>query len=304
MTLYNKLKEFDTLLTQARSDSQKTLEYAQNELKEFTQELIGAKESALARELKGDLNALSLATQSHLERKLLELFSTNKSELIERVRESLDMQEIEAHLKQVIISEDKELLHASFKDFLKTESEDIAIKHKEELLEGLRGQVESLVRKESELIVQEVVKELDFSFLKEQPQVFYDVIINSLGELITNKLESEYLKECFKAMGSEIFSQVSSMQNLKEMELESQLHLLSLHAQNELISLEGANAWLLGVRAQSQKIEAQIELEQKNHALELLRLENAMLLEQKRKEALENGQLPQEAAKQYSYKVV
>lgn len=304
MQLYQKIQELITLNEQLQDDNTKTLEYAKDTLKSYANELIQEEEQRLATELKEDLQNQSQIVQNNLQESLRGEFIHATPALIESIKSTIDLQALQdsiiAHATQVYASS----LEASFSAYIEQNCQNLLQNHAQNLLESQKEQLRALLESQGEAIAQEIIKKLDYSFLSEQPQAFYDAIVNSIGELITRKIEQGYLQEQFMAMGSKIYKQITSLQELKEIELQSQLYLMGLSAKSELESLENALKITSELIAQENALKAQITQENAKYELENLKLQNAIKLEKERKEALENGSLPQEQITQKSYKVI
>ena len=297
MTLYKQLQDFQHQLQLLKNDNTQTMNYAKTQLNAYADEIMGAKEQEIIESVKNDFESQEQRLNTKLESLVTNALNANVESISEKLANKLNTPLIQAQALEHLKALQNPLTLKALKEYLQENAQEIQQNQKQEILQQLQSFTQSTIQENAQEITKEVIKELDFSFLSQQPQAFYDVIIHSMGEFITQKLESEWLIEVFTQMGVDIYNKVSDVTRLKEMEMESELHLLSLHTQNEIKSLENANLLILQTQ--------QKELELRQHAkLEQMRLENAILLEAKRKEALESGALPQEQITQNAYKVV
>ncbi|WP_104744058.1 hypothetical protein [Helicobacter cinaedi] len=297
MTLYKQLQDFQHQLQLLKNDNTQTMNYAKTQLNAYADEIMEAKEQEIIESVKNDFESQEQRLNAKLESLVTNALNANVESISEKLANKLNTPLIQAQALEHLKALQNPLTLKALKEYLQENAQEIQQNQKQEILQQLQSFTQSTIQENAQEITKEVIKELDFSFLLQQPQAFYDVIIHSMGEFITQKLESEWLIEVFTQMGVDIYNKVSDVTRLKEMEMESELHLLSLHTQNEIKSLENANLLILQTQ--------QKELELRQHAkLEQMRLENAILLEAKRKEALESGALPQEQITQNAYKVV
>lgn len=304
MLLYTKLQEFQNQLERLKNDNTQTYEYAQTQLRNELNELVEQESQRIGRELSEDLQQQEGVIRSHIKAYALELFNDKSPELIEQILTQLPITEISQNATDRVVENAKLDLNKAFKEYLSLNAEDLSQAHRQELLEIITQKVREAVNVNANIITQEVIKELDFSFLSKQPQVFYEVIINSMGELLTQKCENEYLQEYFKTMGKTIYDDIKDLEEIKLAEFESLAHLLSLKAQNQFQSLSQAVQLVAKAEQEELKhkqlmaqIKAQAELEQQ-------KLENAIALEAKRKELIESGAIPSDEITIKSYKVV
>ena len=297
MTLYKQLQNFQHQLQLLKNDNTQTMNYAKTQLNAYADEIMEAKEQEIIESVKNDFESQEQRLNVKLESLVTNALNANVESISEKLANKLNTPLIQAQALEHLKALQNPLTLKALKEYLQENAQEIQQNQKQEILQQIQSFTQSTIQENAQEITKEVIKELDFSFLSQQPQAFYDVIIHSMGEFITQKLESEWLIEVFTQMGVDIYNKVSDVTRLKEMEMESELHLLSLHTQNEIKSLENANLLILQTQ--------QKELELRQHAkLEQMRLENAILLEAKRKEALESGALPQEQITQNAYKVV
>lgn len=304
MLLYNKLQEFQQSLERLRDDNTKTYEYAQTQLKTELSEAISEAENRIASELLDDLNTQEKQMQERVKEYTLALFTQKSDEIVEKLTQTLPTDSIQEQVAQSLISNAEPNLNKAFKEFLDLNAQDLSQSHRQECQQIITQKVREAVNANANSITQEVIKELDFSFLSSQPQVFYEVIINSMGELLTKKCENEYLQDYFKTMGKSIYDDIADLEQLQEAEFLSQLHLVSMSGQNEYKTLCEVTQSLREQEMKEKEMQHKAIMLQKAQELELQKLENAIALEAKRKELIESGAIPSEEIAIKSYKVV
>lgn len=304
MLLYNKLQEFQQSLERLENDNTKTYEYAQKKLKTELSEALSEAENRISSELLNDLNTQEKQMQENVKEYALSLFTQKSDEIVEKLTQTLPTDSIQEQVAQSLISNAEPNLNKAFKEFLDLNAQDLSQSHRQELQEIITQKVREAVNANANSITQEVIKELDFSFLSSQPQVFYEVIINSMGELLTKKCENEYLQEYFKTMGKSIYDDIADLEQLQEAEFLSQLHLVSMSGQNEYKSLCEVIHCLQEQEMKEKEMQHKVIMLQKAQELEIQKLENAIALEAKRKELIESGAIPSDEIAIKSYKVV
>lgn len=304
MLLYNKLQEFQQSLERLENDNTKTYEYAQTQLKTELSEAISEAENRISSELLNDLNTQEKQMQERVKEYALSLFTQKSDEIVEKLTQTIPTDSIQEQVAQSLISNAEPNLNKAFKEFLDLNAQDLSQSHRQELQEIITQKVREAVNANANSITQEVIKELDFSFLSSQPQVFYEVIINSMGELLTKKCENEYLQEYFKTMGKSIYDDIADLEQLQEAEFLSQLHLVSMSGQNEYKSLCEVIHCLQEQEMKEKEMQHKVIMLQKAQELEIQKLENAIALEAKRKELIESGAIPSDEIAIKSYKVV
>lgn len=304
MLLYNKLQEFQQSLERLENDNTKTYEYAQTQLKTELSEALSEAENRISSELLNDLNTQEKQMQENVKEYALSLFTQKSDEIVEKLTQTIPTDSIQEQVVQSLISNAEPNLNKAFKEFLDLNAQDLSQSHRQELQEIITQKVREAVNANANSITQEVIKELDFSFLCSQPQVFYEVIINSMGELLTKKCENEYLQEYFKTMGKSIYDDIADLEQLQEAEFLSQLHLVSMSGQNEYKSLCEVIHCLQEQEMKEKEMQHKAIMLQKAQELEIQKLENAIALEAKRKELIESGAIPSEEIATKSYKVV
>lgn len=304
MLLYNKLQEFQQSLERLENDNTKTYEYAQTQLKTELSEAISEAENRISSELLNDLNTQEKQMQERVKEYALSLFTQKSDEIVEKLTQTIPTDSIQEQVAQSLISNAEPNLNKAFKEFLDLNAQDLSQSHRQECQQIITQKVREAVNANANSITQEVIKELDFSFLSSQPQVFYEVIINSMGELLTKKCENEYLQEYFKTMGKSIYDDIADLEQLQEAEFLSQLHLVSMSGQNEYKSLCEVIHCLQEQEMKEKEMQHKAIMLQKAQELEIQKLENAIALEAKRKELIESGAIPSEEIAIKSYKVV
>lgn len=304
MLLYNKLQEFQQSLERLENDNTKTYEYAQTQLKTELSKSVSEAEERISSELLNDLNTQEKQMQERVKEYALSLFTQKSDEIVEKLTQTIPTDSIQEQVAQSLISNAEPNLNKAFKEFLRENAQDLSQSHRQECQQIITQKVREAVNANANSITQEVIKELDFSFLSSQPQVFYEVIINSMGELLTKKCENEYLQEYFKTMGKSIYDDIADLEQLQEAEFLSQLHLVSMSGQNEYKSLCEVIHCLQEQEMKEKEMQHKAIMLQKAQELELQKLENAIALEAKRKELIESGAIPSDEIAIKSYKVV
>ncbi|GAA9403802.1 hypothetical protein BTM420_12040 [Helicobacter pylori] len=219
----------------------------------------------------------------------------NKQAISAEVKNELlsqfDKQAITNALKQELKSEIKTELDNLLSDRelqieLKQAKSEIISQTTNETTNALTSKILGILETRLNAITENVIKNLDFSFLAAQPKAFYSVINENLKEMFLKELESEILKKYINESIDNALKEAEQLKALRIAELKALCYLQ--------VTLESHKVQLL---QNALMIEADI-LNNK------MKIENEIAYNLKRKELIQNGKLEDEAFKKFIFKVV
>lgn len=199
MKLYNKIQELINESESLKQKNNEALGLAKNELSDPVNTKTKENSESLKNEFQGYLNGKLIEMPIIVKKNVKELF--NKEALTKEIHNELlsqfDKQAITNALKQELKTEVKTGLGDLLSD---SELQKRLQQAKKEIITGTTsGTINALTSKilgilESKLnaITESVIKNLDFSFLAEQPKAFYSVIDQNLKELFLKEPESDF----------------------------------------------------------------------------------------------------------------
>lgn len=300
MLLYEKLQEFHKELQRLQRDNELTSEYAKGQLLEYLNELMERKETQIIKDLSGDLESIKEGLQKGLSEYAKKLFVDNKAELIAQLANNLS-----DSLQEVIQEPITQNLKEALAQRLENDSSTIISEYLQELIQKpntlINEYLSESVKSQAPELIQERIKHIDFSFLSQQPESFYEIIIDNMGKFLQKKCEEKYLQEYFLEMGKNIYKDIVEVKDLQETHFLAQMHYANSVALNELKTFNDVLRECQKAELENQKIQSQLKQEQLKTQLENQKLENAILLAQKRKAAL---QANKEETKHKAYKVI
>ncbi|MGL2653346.1 hypothetical protein ACQJ63_07345, partial [Helicobacter pylori] len=151
---------------------------------------------------------------------------------------------------------------------------------------ALTSKILGILESQLNAITESVVKNLDFSFLKTQPRLFYSAISENLKEIFLKELESEYLQKYINSVIESYFKQTERLKLLRETELKALCYLQVVLESNKVKILQDA-----------------LILENQNMQNEL-KIQNEIAYNEKRKQLIADGRLEDEAFKHFKFKVI
>ncbi|WP_101001596.1 hypothetical protein [Helicobacter pylori] len=293
MKLFNKIQELINEIETLKQKNNEVLGLARNELSELVKTKADENLESLKNTFQGYLNGKLIEIPLIVKNDVKEL--VNKQALIAEVRNELisqfDKQEttnaLKKELKNEIKSELNTILNDSeLKNELQQAKKEIITETTNDTTNALISKILGILESKLNAITESVIKNLDFSFLREQPKAFYSVINQNLKEMFLKELESEFLKKFIKESIDNALNEEEKLKTLKIAELKA----LSF----------------LQVTIESQKV----QLLQEALMLEAQNLNNRMKIENdiaynlKRKELIAEGKLEDEAVKKFIFKVI
>ncbi len=293
MKLYNKMQELITESELLKQKNNEVLGLAKNELSELVKEKANENLESLKNTFQGYLNGQLVEMPLIIKKNVKEL--VNKQALIEEVRSELlrqfDKQAITNALKQEIKNEiksefDNLLSDIELQSELQKAKKEIVTETTNETTKALTSKILGTLESKLNAITESVVKNLDFSFLKTQPRLFYSAINENLKEMFLKELESEFLKEFIKESIDNALKEAEKFKALKIAELKALCYLQVVLESNKVKILQDA-----------------LMLENQNIQNEL-KIQNEIAYNLKRKELIQEGKLEDEAFKQFSFKVI
>ncbi|WP_104714333.1 hypothetical protein [Helicobacter cetorum] len=293
MLLYDKVQELINESKELKLKNAEVLELARNELNE----LVDNKSKENLETLKQDFNShlenefsqmpemvknnvSELVNQNEVKQEVLNalLAQFNKPEISNELKRELKF-EIKAELESLLTNEE---LQRELKLARSAIVEDTTLNTEN----ALKQQILSLLENRLPSLIESVVKNLDFSFLKSQPKAFYSVINDNLKEMFLKELESESLKSYIDNLINEYFKKAKNLEKLRESELKAFLYLQVVLETNKVKLLQDA-------------------LMQQNQILQDdLKIKNEIAYQLKRKELIKEGKLDDESFKHSRFKVV
>ncbi|GAA8184579.1 hypothetical protein HpDR37_29520 [Helicobacter pylori] len=293
MRLYNKIQELINESETLKQKNNEVLGLARNELSELVNQKSNENLESLKNTFQGYLNGELVEMPLIVKENVKEL--VNKQALTEEVRNELlslfDKQAITNALKQELKHEiksklDNLLSDRELKSELQQAKSEIVSKTTSETTNALTSKILGILETKLNAITESVVKNLDFSFLKTQPRLFYSAISENLKEMFLKELESEYLQRYINSVIESYFKQAQRLKLLRETELQALCYLQLTLESNKVKMLQDA-----------------LMLENQNKQNEL-KIQNEIAYYEKRKQLIADGQLEDESFKQFKFKVI
>ncbi len=293
MQLYNKIQEFLNTSQELKDKTANALNLAKSELSAFVEEKNKQQANELKNEIQTSITSEFLKLPVQVKTNVKEL--VNQNELTNQIHADLlsqfNKQEIQDDLKRVlkfeIKSELESLLHtAELKNAIKAAQTDILVDTIASSEQGLKEKILKILESRLDKITESVVKNLDFSFLKTQPDLFYKAIKDNLKEMFVNELKSDYLQKYINGVIDSYFKQEQNLKLLRETELKALCYLQVVLEANKVKMLQDA-----------------LMLENQNMQNEL-KIQNEIAYNEKRKQLIAEGKLENEAFKTNKFKVI
>lgn len=293
MRLYNKVQEFLNAIQTIENKNAQAIEVAKSGLNDFVEEKANQRLNEIKNELNDSVSSELLKLQKQVKTNVKEL--VNQNELTEQIHAELlnqfNKREIKDELKRELKFEIKKELEGllqttELQNELKNAQSGILLDAMASTEQGLRIKISGILERNLDKIVESVVRNLDFSFLKTQPQLFYSAIKDNLKEMFLNELKSEYLQKYINSVVEDYLKQVERLKLLRETELKALCYLQVVLESNKVKILQDA-----------------LMLENQNKQNEL-KIQNEIAYNEKRKQLIAEGKLEDEAFKQFKFKVV
>ncbi|WRA75160.1 hypothetical protein FE346_07275 [Helicobacter pylori] len=293
MKLYNKIQELIDESESLKHKNNEVLNLARNELSELVNQKANENLENLKNIFQGYLNGQLVEFPLIVKKNVKEL--VDKEALSVEVRNELlsqfDKQAITNALKQEIKNEIKSELDNLLSDRelqseIKEAKNEIITQTTSDTTNALTSKILGILESKLNAITESVVKNLDFSFLKTQPRLFYSAINENLKEMFLNELKSEYLKKYIDSVIESYFKQAERLKLLRETELQALCYLQVVLESNKVKMLQDA-----------------LMLENQNTQNEL-KIQNEIAYNEKRKQLIADGQLEDESFKQFKFKVI
>ncbi|MGL2510538.1 hypothetical protein ACOWN8_00205 [Helicobacter pylori] len=293
MKLYNKIQELISETETLKQKNNEVLGLARNELSDLVNQKSNENLESLKNTFQGYLNGKLVEMPLIVKKNVKEL--VNKQALTEEVRNELlslfDKQAITNALKQELKHEiksklDNLLSDRELKSELQQAKSEIVTETTNETTNALTSKILGILESKLNAITESVVKNLDFSFLKTQPRLFYSAIVENLKEMFLNELKSEYLQKYINSVIESYFKQAERLKLLKETELKALCYLQVALETNKVKMLQDA-----------------LMLENQNTQNEL-KIQNEIAYNEKRKQLIADGQIEDESFKQFKFKII
>ncbi|GAA7306102.1 hypothetical protein HpBGD104_11890 [Helicobacter pylori] len=293
MKLYNKIQEFLNASQELENKNAQAIEVAKSEIGDFVEEKANQRLNKIKNELTVSVSSELLKIPEQVKANVKEL--VNQNELTEQIHAELlsqfNKQEIKNELKRELKFEIKKELEGllqttELQNELKDAQSGILIDTIASTEQGLRVKILGILERSLDKIVESVVKNLDFSFLKTQPQLFYSAIKDNLKAMFLNELKSEYLQKYIDGVVENYLKQEKRLELLRELELKALCYLQVTLESNKVKILQDA-----------------LMLENQNKQNEL-KIQNEIAYNEKRKQLIAEGKLEDEAFKQFKFKVI
>ncbi len=293
MQLYNKIQEFLNTSQELKDKSANALNLAKSELSAFVEEKNKEQANELKNEIQTSIASEFLKLPAQVKENVKEL--VNQSELTNQIHAELlsqfNKQEIQDDLKRVLKFEIKSELEGLLKttelqNAIKEAQTDILINTISNAEQDLKEKILKILENRLDKITESVVKNLDFSFLKTQPDLFYKAIKDNLKEMFLNELKSDYLQKYINGVIESYFKQEQNLKLLRETELKALCYLQVVLEANKVKMLQDA-----------------LMLENQNMQNDL-KIQNEIAYNEKRKQLIAEGKLENEAFKTNKFKVI
>ncbi len=293
MQLYNKIQEFLKTSQELKDKNAQALNLAKSEMSAFVEEKNKQQTSELKNEIQASVKNEFLKLPAQVKANVKEL--VNQRELTAQIHADLlnqfNKQEIQSELKRGLKFEIKSELEGllqttELKNEIKEAQTGILINTIANTEQGLKEKILKILENRLDKITESVVKNLDFSFLKTQPELFYKAIKDNLKEMFLNELKSEYLQKYINGVIDSYFKQEQNLKLLRETELKALCYLQVVLEANKVKMLQDA-----------------LMLENQNTQNEL-KIQNEIAYNEKRKQLIAEGKLENEAFKTNKFKVI
>ncbi|WRA76693.1 hypothetical protein FE345_00550 [Helicobacter pylori] len=293
MRLYDKVQEFLNAIQTIESSNAQAIEIAKNELNNFVKEKTNQRLNEIKNELNDSVSSELLKLQKQVKTNVKELVNQNEltreihAELLNQFNKQEIKNELKRELKFEIKKELESLLQTTeLQNEIKSAQSSILIDTIASTEQDLKVEILGVLKRNLDKIIESVVKNLDFSFLKTQPQLFYSAINENLKEMFLNELKSEYLKKYINSVIESYLNQAERLKLLRETELKALCYLQVALESNKVKMLQDA-----------------LMLENQNTQNEL-KIQNEIAYHEKRKQLIAEGQLEDESFKQFKFKVI
>ncbi|GAA8287820.1 hypothetical protein KVK10_03050 [Helicobacter pylori] len=293
MKLYNKIQEFLNASQELENKNAQAIEVAKSEISDFVEEKANQRLNEIKNELNNSVSSELLKIPAQVKANVKEL--VNQNELTEQIHAELlsqfNKREIKDELKRELKFEIKKELEGllqttELQNEIKSAQSGILIDTIASTEQDLKVKILGVLERNLDKIVESVVRNLDFSFLKTQPQLFYSAIKDNLKEMFLNELKSEYLQKYINGVVENYLKQVERLKLLRETELKALCYLQVVLESNKVKILQDA-----------------LMLENQNKQNEL-KIQNEIAYNEKRKQLIAEGKLKDEAFKQFKFKVI
>ncbi|WP_121083028.1 hypothetical protein [Helicobacter pylori] len=293
MQLYNKIQEFLNTSQELKDKNAQAIDLAKSELSAFVEEKNKQQTSELKNEIQTSVKNEFLKLPAQVKANVKEL--VNQNELTNQIHAELlsqfNKQEIQSELKRELKFEIKSELEGllqttALKNEIKEAQTGILINTIANTEQGLKEKILKILENRLDKITESVVKNLDFSFLKTQPELFYKAIKDNLKEMFLNELKSDYLQKYINGVIDSYFKQEQNLKLLRETELKALCYLQVVLEANKVKMLQDA-----------------LMLENQNAQNEL-KIQNEIAYNEKRKQLIAEGKLENEAFKTNKFKVI
>ncbi|MCQ2724652.1 hypothetical protein JT049_02845 [Helicobacter pylori] len=293
MRLYNKIQEFLSASQELENKNAQAIEVAKSEISDFVEEKANQRLNEIKNELTDSVSSELLKIPAQVKANVKEL--VNQNELTEQIHAELlsqfNKQEIKNELKRELKFKIKKELEGllqttELQNELKSAQSSILMDTIASTEQHLKVKISGILERNLDKIIESVVRNLDFSFLKTQSQLFYSVIKDNLKEMFLNELKSEYLQKYINGVVKNYLNQVERLELLRETELKALCYLQVTLESNKVKMLQDA----LMLENQSKQNE--------------LKIQNEIAYNEKRKQLIADGRLEDEAFKQFKFKVI
>ncbi|GAA8834299.1 hypothetical protein HpRN161_03700 [Helicobacter pylori] len=293
MKLYNKIQEFLNASQELENKNAQAIEVAKSEISDFIEEKANQRLNEIKDELTDSVSSELLKIPAQVKDNVKEL--VNQNELTEQIHAELlgqfNKREIKDELKRELKFEIKKELEGllqttELQNELKNAQSDILTDTIASTEQDLKVKISGILERNLDKIIESVVRNLDFSFLKTQPQLFYSAIKDNLKEMFLNELKSEYLQKYINGVVENYLKQVERLELLREVELKALCYLQVTLESNKVKILQNA-----------------LMLENQNKQNEL-KIQNEIAYNERRRQLIAEGKLEDEAFKQFKFKVV
>ncbi|MGL2517268.1 hypothetical protein ACOWN6_04895 [Helicobacter pylori] len=247
MRLYNKIQEFLNTIQTIESKNAQALEVAKSELNEFVEEKANQRLNEIKNELNDSLASELLKLQKQVKTNVKELVNQNElnkeihAELLNQFNKQEIRNELKRELKFEIKKELEDLLQTTeLQNEIKSAQTSILMNTIASTEQDLKVKILGVLERNLDKITKSVVKNLDFSFLKTQPRLFYSAINENLKEMFLNELKSEYLQKYINSVIESYFKQAERLKLLRETELKALCYLQVVLESNKVKMLQDA----------------------------------------------------------------
>ncbi len=323
MKLYNKTQELINESESLKQKNNEVLGLARNELSELVNTKAKENLESLKNEFQGYLNGelselVNTKAKENLESLKNEFQGYLNGELIEmpiivkkNVKELFNKEALTKEIYNELLSQfDKQAITNALKQELKTEiktelgnllsnrelqselqqaKSEIISQTTSDTINALTSKILGILESNLNVITENVIKNLDFSFLSAQPKAFYGVLKENLKEMFLmflRALDSETLQKYIKESIDNALQEAEKFKALKLAELKALCYLQVTLESLKVQSLQ--NALILQADIMNNK----------------MKIENEIAYNLKRKELIEEGKLEDEAFKKNIFKVI